>query len=205
MDTKYRPGRWAKAFSTKQALVEVELKARGGFVARFFTFGGPDSDGDIQVSGSIVNEGATVPVSSWGHGSWTNSPPVGQAVLSADGKGALASGNFYLATQAGREHFEIVKAAGRAQQWSYGFDIVDHDYDGDGHRVIRRQVVHEISPVLRGAGLDTELVSIDGGEAETRAVDLAAIKSRVVAASLAGVAATVRARHELARFQQMRR
>ena len=67
MDTKYRPGRFAKQFATKTGTVEIELKAKGGFVARFFTFGGPDSDGDMQVPGSIVNEGATVPVSSWGH------------------------------------------------------------------------------------------------------------------------------------------
>jgi hypothetical protein len=179
VDTKYRPGRFAKQFATKTATVEIELKAKGGFVARFFTFGGPDSDGDIQVPGSIVNEGATVPVSSWGHGSWTNNPPVGQATLATDGKGALAQGSFYLNTQAGREHFEIITAAGKTQEWSYGYDIVDHDLDADGHRVLRRQVVHEISPVLRAAGLETATISIETSSADMS--DLPAIAANVKA------------------------
>jgi len=206
MDRKYRPGEVAKEFDHKTAVCDVELKGSDGrFVARIFTFGGPDHDGDIQVPGSIVNEGAVVPVSSWGHGSWKSAPPVGQAAVRLDGTGALAEGRFYLSTQAGREHFEIVRSAGKSQSWSYGFDITDHDYDG-GHRVIRAQVVHEVSPVLRAAGIGTETVSIDTGP-ETRAADLsdlAAIKAQVDAQRLHDEYVTIRARNERARFEQMR-
>jgi hypothetical protein len=139
----------------------LELKAGGSFVARIWSNGGPDSDGDYQTAGSLTNAGGSVHVSSWNHSSWGPTPPVGRAVVEEDAKGAIARGRFFLDTAAGAEHFRIVKAAGTSQQWSYGFSVTRDRPHPDGGRTIVAQVVHEISPVLRGAGIGVNTISVD--------------------------------------------
>jgi hypothetical protein len=74
---------------------------------------------------------------------------------------AWADIQFNMLTQAGRETFEVVRDLGELGQWSYGYDQISADYgeapDGSGKRVqfLRKLKVHEVSPVLVGAGIHT--------------------------------------------------
>ena len=67
-------------------------------------------------------------------------------------------GRFFLNTTAGRDTFEVVKELGNRQEWSYGFNVDDSEkgeHEGKSVRILKKMTVHEVSPVLRGAGLGT--------------------------------------------------
>ena len=119
-----------------------------------------DADGDVTLPGAF-QDGAEVPVSAYGHTSWTGVLPVGRAVIRADHEKAWAEVRFLMTTQAGRETFEVVRDLGPLGQWSYGYDAIETDRgtapDGSGRPVqfLRKLRVHEISPVLVGAGVNT--------------------------------------------------
>src|SRR3546814_6704026 len=65
---------------------------------------------------------------------------------------------FFMNTTHGRDTFETVKALSEdgLQEWSYGFDIDEYAFgevDGQRVRYLDRLTVHEVSPVLLGAGI----------------------------------------------------
>jgi hypothetical protein len=68
-----------------------------------------------------------------------------------------------MGTTHGRDTFNVVKALGQSQAWSYGFDIADSDvgeFDGRRVRYLKRLKVFEVSPVLRGAGVNTRTLAV---------------------------------------------
>ncbi|MGH7322290.1 MAG: hypothetical protein ACRELA_22075, partial [Candidatus Rokuibacteriota bacterium] len=78
---------------------------------------------------------------------------------------ARLHGQFFLDTQAGREHFAVIRNLGRKGQWSYGYDVLEtgalsEELQARGvRRVLKSLDVHEASPVLLGAGIDTRTVA----------------------------------------------
>jgi phage head maturation protease len=146
---------------TKQ-LASVEVKAADQGIARavFSRFHVVDHDGDWTEPGAF-QDGTEVPVSAFGHSSWTGALPVGRATIRSDQEKAWADISFFLSTATGREHFETVRALGPLGAWSYGFDIEDEgvkDIGGQRVRVLRKLRVHEVSPVLEPAGIGTNTV-----------------------------------------------
>ncbi len=144
----------------------VTFKAEGepGEVsAAFATLGVIDHQGDVTMPGAFT-DGEPVRISAWNHG-W-DSLPVGRGEIhEVDGQ-ALLTGRFFLNTQTGKEHYETVKALGELQEWSYGFDILDASYgefQGRQVRFLRKLKVHEVSPVMLGAGVGTHTTSIKSG------------------------------------------
>lgn len=145
-----------------KSLHGVKLDDKGEVTAVFSTLNVIDKDGDVTLPGAF-EDGAEVMISAYGHKSWEGSLPVGRGTIHSNGKEGIFKGRFFLETQAGRDHYEVVKEMGPRQEWSYGYDILDAEPgEKDGRRVqfLKRMKVHEVSPVLIGAGVDTRTLSV---------------------------------------------
>lgn len=158
----------------RKTLGSIELKAPGDagesgeFTALFSRFGVIDHDGDLTLPGAFP-VGKAVPISAYGHTSHGGALPVGKGVIREEADGAYVDGRFFLDTQAGGDTYRTVKslvdeATGYAgQEWSYGYDVLDSDTElrqGERVRILKSLDVSEVSPVLLGAGIDTQLVAI---------------------------------------------
>jgi HK97 family phage prohead protease len=164
---------------TKSLRVEVKDETKGEVEAVFSTYDVVDSDRDVTKAGAF-EDGAEVLISAYGHKSWEGLLPVGKATIKDDGTRAVLKGRFFMDTTAGRDTFTVVKELGPLGQWSYGYDVVKDSYGefkGERVRFLERLKVHEVSPVLIGAGVGTRTLSAkskltfaDEGEAVVAAV-----------------------------------
>jgi len=177
----------------------------GQFEAKFATLNVVDKDGDVTLPGAFT-DGEPVRISAWAHG-W-DKLPVGRGEIHERDGAAIVDGKFFLNTQIGREHYETVKALGDLQEWSYGFEVVEAEpgtFDGREVRFLKRLKVHEVSPVMRGAGVDTRTVAIKAVKAafpshSTATTDAAwdgpANEARVRSGESAGYYARIYAWHD---------
>lgn len=147
-------------------LVKADSKT-GQVVAIFSRFNVIDSDRDVTLPGAF-EDGAEVRVSAYNHGSsYGQQLPVGKGTLSQDEDCATATMQFFMSTVAGKEHFTVVKEMGALQEWSYNYDILESssgiwpvaDNATQQVQILKKLKVHEVSPVLRGAGIGTRTVS----------------------------------------------
>lgn len=158
----------------KGIAVEIKDADKGEVEAVFATFGVKDKDGDITLPGAF-DDGAEVLISAYGHSSWGGQLPVGKGVIKTTEKDARLIGQFFLDTVAGREHFAVIKRLGSNQEWSYGFDVkgtgeVTPEMEQQGvYRVLTKLHVHEVSPVLLGAGVDTRTIGTKDAPADKAA------------------------------------
>lgn len=171
--------------------VEIKDAAKGHVTAVFATLDVVDKDGDVTVKGAF-EDGAKAVISPFGHKIWEGSPPVGKGVIREVGNEAVFEGQFFMNTTHGRDAFETVKALteedGPGTEWSYGFDVEDSEPAqkgssyGDKHRrTLKRLKVHEVSPVLIGAGVGTRVTGIK--EKKTFAEQLQDVVASVKAVS----------------------
>jgi prohead serine protease len=145
---------------------EIKDAEKGIVTAVFSTMNVRDHDGDYTRD-TAFTDGAPVVISAYGHKSWDGTPPVGKGVIRVKGKKAVLEGQFFMNTAAGRDTFETVKelAADGLGEWSYGFDVEEHSYGKEGDQPVRyldRLKVYEVSPVLRGAGINTRTLTTKG-------------------------------------------
>lgn len=143
----------------KKSLARFEVKdeTKGEVEAVFATLNVKDHDDDVTKPGAFEN-GAEVVISAYNHKSWEGALPVGKGVIQEVGNEVVMKGRFFLNTTAGRDTFEVVKELGARQEWSYGFNVLDSEpgeHEGKSVRILKRMAVHEVSPVLRGAGVGT--------------------------------------------------
>jgi hypothetical protein len=128
-----------------------------------------DLEGDVFLPGSFGRQ--EVRVSAYGHSSWPhrgNMPLVGRGTIEEHGSDVVAEVRFFLQTQAGREHFEVVKEMANLQEWSFGFhpsraetSEVPPSMQGQGVRnAYSRVPVEEVSPVLLAASIGTRTVAV---------------------------------------------
>lgn len=155
----------------KQAPGRVEIKSeeQGTVRAVFATLNVVDLDGDVTLPGAF-RDSQEVRISAYNHTSWRDALPVGKGTIREVGNEAILEGRFFLATTAGRDTFEVVKEIGDLQEWSYGFDIIDAErgtFDGQDVQFLRSLDVHEVSPVLLGAGVDTRTLAVKGRDQGT--------------------------------------
>ena len=147
-----------KAFSR----VDIKDADKGEVTAVFATIGVIDKDNDVTVPGAFEN-GAKVAISAYGHKSWEGVAPVGKGTIREVGNEAILEGRFFLDTQAGADTFRVVKALGEdgLQEWSYGYEEQAHfgEFEGKRVRFLDKLKVHEVSPVLLGAGEGTRVLS----------------------------------------------
>jgi len=160
----------------KHARHSVEVKDAGkGTVSCVFSTLEPviDSDNDVTRKGAFGVQ--DVVISAYGHKSWEGLLPVGRGRIYEHGNEAVMEGRFFLDTAAGRETFHVVKELGTLGQWSYGFDVVrfsNGTQDGRTVRFLEQLKVHEVSPVLVGAGVGTRTLTAKSAnlDAELRAI-----------------------------------
>ncbi len=142
--------------------LELETHVPGTFIATIATFNTVDKDKDVTFPGAFP-VGAHVVVSAYGHRSWKGALPVGKGVIGADDSTAWLDGRFFINTRAGADTYTTIKHLGPLQQWSYGYDLLEgitatdprlRAYPG-ARRGLVRLAVHEVSPVLAGAGIGT--------------------------------------------------
>ena len=141
--------------------VEVKDADRGEVEAVFATLGVKDSDGDVTLPGAF-EDGAEVVISAYGHTSWQGLLPVGKGTIREVGDEAILSSQFFMDTQAGKDTFTVVKNLGARGEWSYGYDPVKYsfgEHDGEQVRFLESLKVHEVSPVLLGAGVGTRTLA----------------------------------------------
>lgn len=151
---------------TKSLLVE-KMDDAGHGLARLATLSAVDHDGDTYAGGAFgwkENSEQWVPILP-AHD--RSAMPLGKARVYEDGSTAFAELHLNLETAAGKDwqaHLKFDLATGRpAQEWSYGFGVVDAAYEQRGDdrvRILRKLDVHEVSPVVRGAGAGTGTLSM---------------------------------------------
>jgi len=149
--------------------VEIKSPNEGQVSAVFSTFNVLDSDNDVTLPGAF-EDGAEVVISGYQHTSWGGALPVGKGRIRTTKSEAIMEGQFFLDTTAGRETFTVVKELGPRQQWSYGFDIEEAEpgtFNGEDVQFLKRLTVFEVSPVLRGAGVNTRTLVAKAALAET--------------------------------------
>lgn len=141
-----------------------EGEEKGSFRAVFATFNVIDHDRDVTLPGAF-EVGQKVRISYWGH-RW-HDLPTGRGVIGADDEKAWVDGKFFLDTQAGLETYKTVKNLEELQEWSYGFDILESEngrFEDEDVRILKKMTVHEVSPVLLGAGIGTMTTVIKGAK-----------------------------------------
>ncbi|MCY1141711.1 hypothetical protein OWR29_27250 [Actinoplanes sp. Pm04-4] len=145
--------------------------------------GAVDRDGDTYERGAFTGNTGPVPFGPWNHsvndmGPWNL--PIGVGQVTEEGDLAVFRGVLF-DTPMARMHLEVLRGLGARAEYSYGFGVTASrratPRDGTGaSRVIQRVNVHEVSPVLRGAGVGTHTVSLGQTDADG---DVRAIYDRV--------------------------
>lgn len=156
---------------TKQLTVE-KMDAAGHGLARIAILSEIDHDGDTYAKGAFswkAKGEQWVPILPAHNRA---AMPLGKARVYEDGDAVFAELHLNLNTPAGRDWHETLKfdleTGGAVQEWSYGFGVVDHakeTRDGAAVRVLKRVDVHEVSPVVRGAGVGTRTLSMKAKDA----------------------------------------
>lgn len=146
-------------------VTDFDLTKDGAVVVKFSTLNEIDHDKDVTYPGAIPSK--DLPMSGYGHTSWPNrgsALPPGRGTIKEEGNHGIFRGQFFMQTTHGRDTYETVKAMEDLQEWSYGFDVKDFEpkpksFPG-AKRGLKSLDIHEISPVLMGAGLGTGTLAI---------------------------------------------
>lgn len=141
--------------------VEIKNAARGEVSAVFATFNVVDSDGDVTVPGAFAGN-SEVPISAYGHASWGTGMPIGKGTIRETATEAILDGRLFMDTAAGRDTFTALKELGELGQWSYGYKTLLGEpgrIDGQDVQFLKQQLVYEVSPVLKAAGVGTRTIS----------------------------------------------
>lgn len=159
---------------------DVEIKAAddGSFEAVIATLDVIDSDGDIIAPGAF--DGAVMSVvPAHDH----SSVPLGKARMEDRGNLAIAKGQFNLDIQAAKDWRSALKFdlenPPAVQEWSFAFRVMDSEEetrDGEPVRILKRMDVMEVSPVLRGAGVNTTTLSVKSKKEGTLADRIQAVR-----------------------------
>lgn len=144
--------------------VEVKSADKGEVAAVFSTFNVRDSDGDVTLPGAF-EDGAPVVISDFNHTSWGDKRPVGEGKIRTTKSEAVMDGRFFMDVPDARAAFIVVKGLADAGlgEWSYGFDTLEAEngtFDGEDVQFLKRLNVFEVSPVLRGAGVNTRTLAV---------------------------------------------
>lgn len=149
----------------RKALTGLKVidEAAGTVRAVFATLNVIDKDGEVTLAGEF-RDGQKVRISAYNHKSWEGALPVGRGQIAEEGDLAILTGKFFLNTVAGQETFTVVKELGELAEWSYGFDAQRKRGvfgPADTPVTFLSDIeVHEVSPVILGAGIDTRTLEM---------------------------------------------
>jgi len=143
---------------------QIKQADQGEVIARIATLNTKDLDADLILPGAFGEQ--AVQVSAFGHQSWHGELPVGTGRVFERGKEALAELKFFMSTTGGKDTFETIRGLGELSEWSFGFSVRRSAEPDEAQRalgvkrVLRELKVHEVSPVLKGAGIQTQTLSV---------------------------------------------
>lgn len=183
--------------------IELKKDKPGAFTARIAMLNVIDKQGDVTLPGAAP-AGKTILISAYMHGSWgdgKNALPIGKGIIAERGNELLVEGEFNLATETGKEHYETIKFAPELQEWSYGFKVVDAEEDTEfegNHvwRILKKIDIFEASPVLRSAGMSTATLAIKNEKEEGLTLK---DQAEAALAAVAGMVARVKSLADLRR------
>jgi hypothetical protein len=150
----------------KSTMAEVDTKSGPAGTARaiFSTFGVVDHDGDVVLPTAIADGTETI-LGHYNHNSVIGAAlPIGKAIIHTDHEKAWADLEFNMELQSARDTWSAIKQLGHLQEYSYSFKVLDADHgpapDGSGRQVqfLKALDIFEVSPVIRGASLNTGTV-----------------------------------------------
>jgi HK97 family phage prohead protease len=150
-----------KRFKIPVRMKELSDDAPEGSIQAMFSVFNVVDESFHVVMPSFFKDGQEVVMAAWGH-NW-GSLPVGKGVIRVESEGAVFDGQFFLNTQAGREHYETVKAVGPLQEWSFGFRVLEArpgEFDGQEVLFLMRGEIFEVSPVLIGDNRETMTLDV---------------------------------------------
>ncbi len=143
----------------------IELKKLdddGTGLAQIATLSAVDHDGDTYAPGAFGKQDVQILA---GH-SWAG-VPLGKGRVFEKGDHAFAEFRLNLDIPAGKDWHQALKfdmANGAPlTEWSYGYRVLESSEevrDGKAVRVLEKLAVHEVSPVVQGAGIDTHTVTV---------------------------------------------
>lgn len=162
----------------------LKLKAldeAGRGLAVFATLEVIDKDGDVTRPGAFGEQLVKLlPAHDWGH------VPLGKARIFESGNEALAEFALNLDIEAARDwhaalKFDLADGA-PLQEWSYGFDVTKASFgelEGQRVRFLEGLKVHEVSPVVLGAGVGTRTLTVKGARGRKLAEHIAAAREEL--------------------------
>jgi hypothetical protein len=145
----------------------IELKKLdddGTGLAQIATLSAVDHDGDTYAAGAFGKQDVIILA---GH-SW-DGVPLGKGRVYEKGDHAFAEFKLNLDTVAGKDwhralKFDMDPTNGKPlTEWSYGYKVLESSEevrDGKAVRVLEKLAVHEVSPVVKGAGVGTHTVAM---------------------------------------------
>lgn len=129
----------------------------GEVQAVFATMGVIDHDGDVIQPGAFGVQNTAFLFAHNAH-----DIPLGKARIFEEGNEAIADIKINMDIERGREVHSALKFdmenGEPLQEFSFGFDVVDGgfgEFEGEKVRFLKALKVHEVSPVLLGAGVNT--------------------------------------------------
>ena len=145
-----------KSFQVKQ------LEGDGTGSAVFATLNVVDKDGDVTEPGAFGKQAVViVPTHDW------SSVPLGKGSTREVGDEAIVDFKLNLDSPTAKEWHSALKfdldEGPQKQEWSYGFDILEEsrgEFEGDPVRFLKSLRIHEVSPVLVGAGVNTRTLTM---------------------------------------------
>lgn len=158
-----------------------QLENPGEGLAIISTFNVIDSDGDVVVPGAFGEQTVQmIPTHNW------NEAPIGKAKIKEQGEAAVAEFKLNLEMINGKEWYSALKFdmdnPPAKQEYSYGFSVVKErrgDFEGRQVRFLEQLKVHEISPVLVGAGVGTTTLALKQEKKTTLEEDIKAVKEQL--------------------------
>jgi hypothetical protein len=149
------------------ALEFDEDDEKGIVTAVFSTFNTIDMHGDWTPP-DAMEEGAKFVVSQYGHSAYAGELPAGDGYIKLTRKEARAVCQFYMDTPHGKATFRTVKRLHESGlgEWSYGYEPTEYHFEEKQGRmccVLDKIKVFEVSPVLRGAGVNTRTIDAKSG------------------------------------------
>ena len=125
---------------------------------KFAKMGEPDHDDDVWQQGSIGTQECLM--SQWGHSIWKGTTPIGKVKCREENGFGVADVAFNPEVQAAVETWSTLKFAPELTEVSVGFFVTKYSYGEGMRRYIEEADIYEISPVMRGAGTETGVMSV---------------------------------------------
>lgn len=150
----------------KSGTFAVKAVDGGSGTVVFATLNVIDRDGDFTLPGAFGNQTAKlVGAHDWGK------PSIGLAKVREENSQAVADIEFNLDMSAAAEWYKSLKfnfEKGISQEFSYGFDVLEESpevaREMGARRGLKKLKVHEVSPVMIGAGVDTRIQNLKSAD-----------------------------------------